>query len=106
MVGHDPGDQMSGILSCFRFRLIWLLAGVMFAPAVLAGPESMASMRQILDEMSEAVRINNYHGTVVFLRDQKMEAMRVFHGFKGGVERERVVALNSPMRRSSAWASM
>ena len=55
-------------------------------------------MRQILDEMSEAVRINNYHGTVVFLRDQKMEAMRVFHGFKDGVERERVVALSSPMR--------
>jgi len=70
----------------------------MLAPVVLAGPESAASIRQILNEMSEAVRINNYHGTVVFLRDQKMEAMRVFHGFRDGVERERIVALNSPMR--------
>ncbi|MEE2767519.1 MAG: MucB/RseB C-terminal domain-containing protein [Pseudomonadota bacterium] len=89
---------MSGLLSYFRYRLSWLLAGVMLAPGVLAGPESAASMRQILNEMSEAVRINNYHGTVVFLRDQKMGAMRVFHAFKDGVERERVVALNSPMR--------
>jgi sigma-E factor negative regulatory protein RseB len=60
--------------------------------------ETERSAWQFLVEMSDAVKNRNYRGTVVYLRDKKAETMRVFHAQVNGVEKERVVSLNSPMR--------
>ncbi len=48
--------------------------------------------------MTNAMRSLNYQGTVVYLRDNKVETMKMFHAVENGVEQERLVSLNDPMR--------
>ncbi|MGJ0486169.1 MAG: MucB/RseB C-terminal domain-containing protein [Methylomicrobium sp.] len=48
--------------------------------------------------MIQSLRALNYEGTVVFLRDGRLETMKYFHAVKQGREQERLVALNSPLR--------
>ena len=48
--------------------------------------------------MNHAMRTLNYQGTVVYLRDNKVETMKMFHAVDNGVEQERLVSLNDPMR--------
>lgn len=79
-------------------QLLSLILGWSLTSELVANEISESSVRQILLEMSDAVKNRNYRGTVVYLRDKKVETMRVFHAINDGVEKERVVALNSPMR--------
>ncbi|MGH8559604.1 MAG: MucB/RseB C-terminal domain-containing protein [Methylococcales bacterium] len=79
-------------------RILILILGLVQAFDVSSDENSGQSARLLLMEMSEAVKNLNYRGTVVYLRDKEAETMRVFHAQRGGVEKERVVALNSPMR--------
>ena len=48
--------------------------------------------------MTHAMRNLNYQGTVVYLRDNKVETMKMFHAVENGVEQERLVSLNDPIR--------
>ncbi|MGH8550757.1 MAG: MucB/RseB C-terminal domain-containing protein [Methylococcales bacterium] len=82
----------------FFYRLLFLMLGVVQAFDVFSNEELGQSARQWLMELSEAVKNRNYQGTLVYLRDKKAETMRVFHAQTDGVEKERIVALNSPMR--------
>lgn len=54
--------------------------------------------RQALTKMTHAMRILNYQGTVAFLRNGKLETMKYFHAAEEGIEQERLLSLNSPLR--------
>lgn len=80
------------------YRILILILGMARTFDIYCEENSEQSAQLLLMEMSEAVKNLSYRGTVVYLRDKTAETMRVFHAQEGGVERERVVALNSPMR--------
>jgi sigma-E factor negative regulatory protein RseB len=54
--------------------------------------------RQALTKMTHAMRVLNYQGTVAFLRNGKLETMKYFHAAEEGIEQERLLSLNSPLR--------
>lgn len=53
---------------------------------------------QALLNMSKAMKSLNYQGTVVFLKNGKLETMKYFHAAKNDTEQERLLSLNSPLR--------
>ncbi|NOT10943.1 MAG: outer membrane lipoprotein-sorting protein [Methylococcaceae bacterium] len=53
---------------------------------------------QVLLNMSKAMKSLNYQGTVVFLKNGKLEAMKYFHAANKDAEQERLLSLNSPLR--------
>ena len=60
-------------------------------------PTDEAAKRMLM-AMVEAVKSRTYQGTVVYLRGRKAQTMRVYHANVDGLEQERIIALNSPMR--------
>ncbi|MGY6276498.1 MucB/RseB C-terminal domain-containing protein [Methylomonas sp. MgM2] len=44
------------------------------------------------------MRAQNYHGTVVFMKNGQIDTMKYRHAVDGGVETERLTSLNSPLR--------
>lgn len=54
--------------------------------------------QQILLNMSQAMAALNYQGTVAFLKNDQLEPMRYSHAVHDGVQQERLVSLNSPLR--------
>ncbi len=76
-----------------RFILIVFLSiGSAFAEG------NKLTAKQILANMIQAMGALNYEGTVVFLRNGKLETMKYFHAAEQGREQERLVSLNSPLR--------
>ncbi len=53
---------------------------------------------EVLLRAAEAARTTNYHGTVIYRAGGNMESMRLIHGYAGGLERERLVALTGEPR--------
>ena len=68
------------------------------ASGVLAEDVPDNAAKRMLMAMVESVKAKTYQGTVVYLRDRKAQTMRVFHSNDDGLVRERIIALNSPMR--------
>lgn len=62
-----------------------------------AAHASEAAMQQLVD-MTNAVRQANYDGVVVYSSGQRMETMRIVHGFDGKRERERLVSMSGDAR--------
>lgn len=54
--------------------------------------------KQVLQNMANAMQTLNYQGTVAFLRNGKLEPMKYFHAARNGLEQERLLSLNSPLR--------
>jgi sigma-E factor negative regulatory protein RseB len=54
--------------------------------------------KQILQKMAKAMEVSNFQGTVVLLKNDKLEPMKYFHTYVNGKEQERLVSLNSPQR--------
>ncbi len=77
-----------------RLLLLILLS---VGPAVLAD-EKPSTALQWLGRMQQAMKSLNYQGTVAFLRNNKLDTMKYFHAVNKGVEQERLLSLNSPMR--------
>jgi sigma-E factor negative regulatory protein RseB len=76
-----------------RFILIFFFSiGSVFAE------DNKLTAKQILANMLQSMRTLNYEGTVVFLRNGKLETMKYYHAAAHGREQERLVALNSPLR--------
>jgi sigma-E factor negative regulatory protein RseB len=53
---------------------------------------------QWLERMNRAMKALDYHGTVVFMKNNQLDAMKYWHSVENGVEFERLSSLNSPMR--------
>ncbi len=79
------------VVKCF-FVVFLLSTGIVSAKE----PELTA--RQILMKMNHAMAVLNYQGTVAFLKNGKLEPMKYVHAVKNGVEQERLLSLNSPLR--------
>ncbi|WP_305907209.1 MucB/RseB C-terminal domain-containing protein [Methylomarinum sp. Ch1-1] len=74
-------------------RLLFLL--VVFSSSVFA--EEQGGL-EWLEKMSRAMKELNYQGTVAFMKNGQLDTMKYSHAAKNGVEQERLLSLNSPMR--------
>lgn len=54
--------------------------------------------QQWLEKMSHAMKTLNYHGTVAFFNNGRLDTMKYFHSIDKGQEKEKLLSLNSPMR--------
>ena len=66
-----------------------VFCGFFTAPQVLA--DDTATPQDWIDRMANAVQVVNYEGTVVRVRDGKVDTFKVVHTVKDGVVREKVV---------------
>ena len=66
-------------------------------PFVLAD-EAKLSALQWLERMSQAMKSENYQGTVVFMKNGMLDTMKYKHTVINGQEQERLISLNSPFR--------
>ncbi|TAL49673.1 MAG: negative regulator of sigma E activity [Methylovulum sp.] len=94
------------VIKCFFLVLLFLSTGILSTGKVLgkdsgiSRPESVEAQsgKQLLLKMTQAMQVLNYQGTVAFLRNGKLEPMKYFHAADNGVEQERLLSLNSPLR--------
>jgi sigma-E factor negative regulatory protein RseB len=83
----------------FRAFLVVFLAA--FAPNYASNCAEAAdslSAVETLNAMRQAMRDRTYRGIVSYTKDNQIDNMEVIHAVVDGVERERVVSLNGPMR--------
>jgi len=94
------------VIKCFFLASLFLSIGLL-SPGTALGkdPElnppkaiDIQSGKQFLLHMTQAMQTLNYQGTVAFLRNGKLEPMKYFHAAHNGVEQERLLSLNSPLR--------
>jgi sigma-E factor negative regulatory protein RseB len=81
----------------FFLALLLSTATFSFTAADSKGTSAFQA-KSVLKKMSNAMKVLNFQGTVVFLRNGKLETMKYFHAAKNGAQQERLVALNSPLR--------
>lgn len=75
-----------------------LLVILCAAMGAVSAEEAPLAAKQILQKMVKAMAVSNFQGTVVFLKNDKLEAMKYFHTSAKDKEQERLVSLNSPPR--------
>lgn len=61
-----------------------------------SGPETAAAT--LLNNMRTAMANLTYRGIVAYSKDRNVENMQVLHHSAGGIEREKLISLNGPMR--------
>ncbi|MBK8815247.1 MAG: MucB/RseB C-terminal domain-containing protein [Methylococcaceae bacterium] len=66
--------------------------------SAVCAQENPLTAKQILEKMAKAMEVSSYQGTVVFLKNDKLEAMKYFHTVQKDSQQERLVSLNSPLR--------
>jgi len=66
--------------------------------AVAAVEEKESEGISWLEKMNHAMKVLNYQGTVAFMKNGQLDTMRYIHAAKNGLEQERLLSLNSPMR--------
>ncbi|MDO9106768.1 MAG: MucB/RseB C-terminal domain-containing protein [Methylovulum sp.] len=94
------------VIKCFFLALAVLSTGVLSTGTALGKNSELnaplaidaLSGKQALLKMTQAMQSLNYQGTVAFLRNGKLEPMKYFHAAHDGVEQERLLSLNSPLR--------
>ncbi len=77
-----------------RMKLLYLFA-LLVSPLCAWGDEDA---RFWLDKMTQAVQSLNYEGTFVYMHGDRVETMRIVHGFDNGNVRERLVSLTGEAR--------
>lgn len=79
-----------------------MLIRLFFIYFVITSPvfavESDLSAEQWLQKTTEAMKTLDYQGTVAFFKNGRLDTMKYFHAIEQGVEQERLLSLNSPMR--------
>lgn len=61
-------------------------------------PAAARRVEVLLEQMSEALRARNYEGTLVYLRDNRMETLSLVHRVDQGQVKERLISLSGPVR--------
>ena len=59
---------------------------------------SAADALNWLTGMRQAIGQSSYKGVVAYLKDKEVQSFQIFHSTMDGVERERLVSMNSPLR--------
>ncbi|BBA37511.1 putative sigma-E factor regulatory protein [Methylocaldum marinum] len=83
-----------------RRVLAWQICLMMFAAEALGGTGDLRqgdAIRWLMD-MRQAVIHLDYRGIVAYLKDKHVESFQLFHVYTEGVEHERLVSMNSPLR--------
>ena len=75
-----------------------LLLLILLSVNTALADEKALNAFQWLSKMQQTMKSMNYQGTVAFLRNNKLDTMRYFHAVNEGIEQERLLSLNSPMR--------
>ncbi len=75
-----------------------LLIFLLLAVGAASAEETKPAAKDILQKMVNAMSVSNFQGTVIFLKNDKLEAMKYFHSGMNKQEQERLVSLNSPPR--------
>jgi sigma-E factor negative regulatory protein RseB len=76
---------------------LWLLVVAVDVRSEVAEPSQAAALGW-LTGMQHSVAALNYKGVVAYLKDKQVESFQLFHASKGGVEQERLISMNSPLR--------
>ena len=76
-----------------RFFVVLLLS-----IEIASAREPELNAQQVLEKMNHAMEVLNYQGTVAFLKNGKLEPMKYVHAAAKGVQQERLLSLNSPLR--------
>ncbi len=77
--------------------LRFLVVSLLFF-SVAAADERPITPQQWLEKMNVAMKILNYQGTVIFMKNGQLDTMKYRHSFADGVEQERLSSLNTPLR--------
>lgn len=81
-------------MTVVKFFFVVLLLSIKIASA----REPELNAQQVLEKMNHAMEVLNYQGTVAFLKNGKLEPMKYVHAAAKGVQQERLLSLNSPLR--------
>lgn len=76
-------------------RLIFVFT---FTTAIAFADNTELSAQQWLEKMSRAMKVLDFQGTVAFFNNGRLDTMNYFHTTDHGLEKERLLSLNSPMR--------
>ncbi len=72
---------------------------VFFLPVLcVLADEQELNAEQWLEKMSRSMKTLNYQGTVAFFKNGRLDTMKYSHSKNQGLEQERLLSLNSPMR--------
>jgi len=66
--------------------------------ADLPGPAGERDGLAWLTDMRQAAFRLDYKGTVTYIKDEQVDSFNLFHAYRDGQERERLVSMNSPLR--------
>lgn len=75
-----------------------LLVFLFLITPAFANDKAPLSGQQWLAKVDQAMQKLSYHGTVIFLKNGHIDAMKYQHGFEASNEVERLTSLNSPLR--------
>jgi len=76
-----------------RFLVVFVLSF-----SVVAAEDKPGDALQWLEKMNAAMKMLNYQGTVIFMKNGQLDTMKYRHSFVNGVEQERLFSLNTPLR--------
>ncbi|MFD2113494.1 MucB/RseB C-terminal domain-containing protein [Thiorhodococcus fuscus] len=77
----------------------WTFAGGQEASEVVATPAEDVSA--LLARMAEAVRVLSYEGTVVYLHENRLDALSLMHRVENGQVQERLISLSGPVQATA-----
>ncbi|MDN5863356.1 MAG: hypothetical protein L0H19_07900, partial [Salinisphaera sp.] len=80
---------------CIRTRDLSVTCGLVLLAVASA---AAADQENWLSRASEAVRTTDYRGTLVYLRNGKMDTLHIVHRYRDGDERARLVSLTGAPR--------
>lgn len=75
-----------------------LLFVFVISTACVLADDSELNAIQWLKKMSHAKKVLDYYGTVAFFKNGRLDTMKFYHTVDKGLEQERLLSLNSPMR--------
>lgn len=77
---------------------VFLAVFVVSSALADAAGDNESQAKAWLTDAREASAKLNYRGIISYMRDNRIESLHVFHGFSNGLEQERLLSLNTPMR--------
>ena len=89
---------MKGVILRFFSLMILVLIGFAIARDGYAGENNENEAKNWLVAAKQAAATLNYRGIVSYVKDSQIESLHVYHGYSNGVEQERLLSVNTPMR--------
>ena len=81
-----------------RSVVLAVLLGPLLVQSGACAEEKSQSGIEWLKSMRKAVSNLNYQGSVSYIKDQQVDSFKLFHCRVDGIEKERLVSMNSPLR--------